>query len=226
MTNPWLDTPADAPFVVASDRDAVSKFNATANCASHIHTELLPEPYLGRPDAPVLLLNLNPGYDPGDLEQHTDSYFGGKCRSNLSHEASDYPFYLLDPKVEGPGRHWWRRRLKAPLADCGDHAVSQNVFCVEFFPYHSREFHHHRLRLDSQAYGFSLVRAAVTRGALMVVMRSKKLWFEAVPELENYPTLFELRNVRTPAVSPKNCPDGYEAIITAINAAKRPAVKT
>jgi len=219
MKNPWLDTPPEAPFVLADDKEAVLKFNATADDASCIHTELLPEPYLGRPEAPVVLLNLNPGYDAGDLEQHKSSYFSGKCRSNLAHETLNYPFYLLDPKIEGPGRSWWRGRLKELLAECGDQPVAQNVLCVEFFPYHSCEFHHHRLRLDSQDYGFSLVRAAVKRRALVVLMRSQKLWCKAIPELADYQTLLRLRNVRNPAISPKNCPGGYDKIFAAINAA-------
>ncbi len=54
------------------------------------------------------------------------------------------------------------------------------------------------------------------REAIIVFMRSKKLWFSAIPDLENYHSLFSVNSVQNPTISPGNLPDGYSTIIQAI----------
>ena len=70
--------------------------------------------------------------------------------------------------------------------------------------------------LPSQEYSFHLVRQAINRNAIIVLMRSKKLWFSAVPELEDYHSVFSVRNVQNPTISPGNLPESYSSIIQAI----------
>jgi hypothetical protein len=53
----------EPPYVYAMDNLAVDAFNAHARDEHRIHTDVLPEPFLGRKDAPIVLLNLNPGFD-------------------------------------------------------------------------------------------------------------------------------------------------------------------
>jgi hypothetical protein len=84
--------------------------------------------------------------------------------------------------------------------------------CVEYFPYHSRRFKKPVQNLPSQQYGFHLVHRAIDRGAIIILMRSKRLWLEAVSQLHGYSRLFELRNPQNPAISPRNCPQGYPLI--------------
>ena len=60
MNNPWRHLPDIPPFVLDSDRRAIEEFNASASADTHVHLDLLPEPFLGNKDAPVVLLNLNP----------------------------------------------------------------------------------------------------------------------------------------------------------------------
>ena len=106
-------------------------------------------------------------------------------------------------------------RYKMDDATLAIHPPS-SVLCVEFFGYHSDRFAHRKLRLPSQDYGVHLVRQAMARNAVVVVMRSRRFWFDAVLELESYPRRFSLRNVQSTYVSPRNCPDGFDAIVGAV----------
>lgn len=213
MHNPWLDLSNIPPFVLPSDRAIIDRFNSTASSKKTIHLNCLPEPFLGHPDAPVVLLNLNPGFTPEDVHFHLeDEAFITRSWANLHHETEEYGFYLLDPVVEkSPGYGWWTRRLQHPIEACGQRTVANNVLCVEFFPYHSSQFGF-RKRVSSQTYSFHLVRQAMQRNALIVQIRSRRLWFEVVPELNGYPHWCELNSKQSAYVSPRNCPM-YEQVV-------------
>lgn len=75
LANPWLALPTSAPFVLASDAPLVERFNEPAAPPLKIETSLLPEPYVGPVDAPIVLLTLNPGVSAGDFALHADSTF-------------------------------------------------------------------------------------------------------------------------------------------------------
>lgn len=216
ISNPWLDLSETAPFALASDVEAIARFNNRAGTNTSIHLELLPEPFLGDPAAPVVLLGLNPGYSPEDLVHHGSPDFVSLSRQNLRHEHNQYPFYLLNPDITAPGRLWWERKLSRLINARGREAVAQKVLCVEYFPYHSRGFAHSKLSLPSQRYSFHLVRNAIKRNAIVVVLRSEKLWRDALPELVNYRQLYRLRNVQNVTITPNNCPDGYDSILAAL----------
>lgn len=214
--NPWISLPTSAPFVLPGDADPIQAFNARARENYRIHVEVIPEPFLGLPDAPVVLLNLNPGFNDEDLAWHEEPEFKAQSLANLTHRASPYPFYLLNPDLEAPGVRWWTRRLGKLIEAVGVEQVARSVLCVELFPYHSRRFEHAKLRLASQEYGFDLVRNALGRGAVVVVMRGWKFWKEAVPELEQYRRRFALRSVQNVSITPGNCPEGFDQIVAAM----------
>ncbi|MCG3179572.1 MAG: hypothetical protein BIFFINMI_01910 [Phycisphaerae bacterium] len=221
VCNPWRKLPESEPYVLPDDAAALAKFNATVPARFEVHTELLPEPFIGRPDAPVVLLNLNPGYSPNDWKNHTDPAFATKARGNLLHKRTDYPFYLFDPsESRSLGFKWWQRKLRALVDDCGRKAVAQSVLCVEYFPYHSQHYAGPRLAVPSQQYSFDLVRSAIRREAMIVIMRSEALWHRAVPELQSYGQAFTVHSVQNPSISPKNCP-GYQKVVEAIRPCSR-----
>lgn len=86
MENPWLLLPQDPPFVAAADRESIDAFNATADNDHRIHTDVLPEPFLGLPTADVVLLNLNPGFSEEEVAyHHLDAYFREAALANLAH---------------------------------------------------------------------------------------------------------------------------------------------
>jgi hypothetical protein len=226
--NPWKGLPAKAPYVLDADKAIVEAHNAKLekNSPYELHLCVLPEPFLGRPDAPVVLLNLNPGWnEEKDLSNHSRPEFIKKNRENLLHEPSEYPFYLLNPGLKPNRTVWWEERLKAlikavGLEEDGLKAVAQNVLCVEYFPYHSKKYKKCK-QLPSQDYTFALVRAAVERDAVIILMRGKKKWLNAVPSLSNSKRLFEPRNVQRPYISPGNYGLGFEAAVAEIKAYTR-----
>jgi len=75
MRNPWTDLPATAPFVLPCDKEAIEAFNASAKPDHTIHTEVLPAPFVGNPTAPIVLLNLNPGYTKQHKQFVEDKYY-------------------------------------------------------------------------------------------------------------------------------------------------------
>jgi hypothetical protein len=214
--NPWSDLPASPPYVLDADRELIERFNATAKPHHVVHLDHHPEPFLGRPDAPVVLLCLNPGYSPESDRWYAEPTFASRARGCLQHTPSPYPFYLLDPSQPAPGHHWWARKLGPLIRATSLQAVAHGVLCVEYFPYHSRRYGHARLRVPSQDYSFGLVRRAVARGAWIVVMRSERLWRSAIPELTNCPTVMRTRSVQNPVVSPGNIYGDFCALVRAV----------
>jgi hypothetical protein len=196
------------PFVLPEDKGPLSSFNASASDDFFVHLELLPEPFLGSPNAPVVVLGLNPGFKEADLTQHSDPLFVSRSRCNLVHGPSGYPFYLLDPGISRT--KWWDRKLGSLIKRVGRQVVAQGVLCVEYFPYHSRRFQHRRVQVPSQKYSFGLVRQALNRGAVIIVLRGQRLWLAAVAELWSYRSLYRTNSVQNPILSPRNCPEGYE----------------
>lgn len=212
MQNPWIALPRTSPFVLASDADLLNAFNATASPRHRYDLSLLPEPFFGSPSAPVVVLNLNPGWDAGDAEVHAREDFSVMARDSLGHNLQPYPFLHLQPTTSSPGGRWWRQRVRYLIQDVGFESVAKRLACVQFTPYHSSEYSNSSPRLPSQAYSFNLVRNAMTRGAEIVVMRSKRLWFEAVPELASYERIHIGSNPRAPFVSPGNLKESYASI--------------
>jgi hypothetical protein len=188
-------------------------FNRRANSAVRIHTKLLPEPFLGRFDADVILLNLNPGFAPENIGVHRRPDFVRVVRRTLRGTPQPYPFYYLDPEKDGGGFRWWHSRLAHLICETSEKVVAQGVLCVEYFPYHSLRFGHAAIRVPSQEFGFSLVRAALRRRALVIVMRARRLWEGAVPELRGYQYLFRLNSPQNVMITRRNCPSGFEAVL-------------
>lgn len=211
--NPWESLNNNRPFVLASDIQIIEDHNNNpkTNENHKIHTELYPEPFLGNPDADVVLLNLNPGFSPDDSNFHqSNEYFIQQARKNLLHK-SDHGFYLLDEKIkEAPGYTWWNNKLKALIEKCGREQVAQNLLCVELFPYHSKKFKK-IAPLKSQKYAFNLLKKAIKRNAIIIIMRSEELWIESVPEIKiaiERKQCSSLKNPQSVYLTKGNLPEG------------------
>jgi hypothetical protein len=64
IENPWCHLPDEAPFVLPGDKERIDEFNERVGATSKSFlqiTKLLPEPFIGDPNAPVVLLSNNPG---------------------------------------------------------------------------------------------------------------------------------------------------------------------
>jgi hypothetical protein len=221
--NPWLRLPAQPPFVLPEDKKAVDEFNAGASEDHRLQIDdYLPEPFIGDPASPVLLLSNNPGFSKNSLFRKKPEFMT-RIRECISLKMSNCPFFYL---AQDPVYHsgWWRQKLKCLLQKFGDEVVARSVCNVVFFPYVSRRFRHGHCKLPSQEFNFRLVREGMERGAVIVLMRRGKLkhWKENVPRLGDYDKLILLRNPQMPAVSPKNCDVGdYEKVVAAIEKAEK-----
>lgn len=117
MLNPWSILPTIPPYILDLDKSEIDSSKVKFNENTKLHFELLPEPFLGNPLAPVVLLNLNPGFSPDDITYHQQPKFIQLSRANLNHQLSDYSFYLLNPRVSAPGRVWWDKKLRSLIRD-------------------------------------------------------------------------------------------------------------
>lgn len=212
MQNPWTALPHTSPYVLASDAPLLKSFNAKVALKYRYDTSLFPEPFFGSLSAPVVVLNLNPGWSPDDAVVHADPTFAAMSRSSLNHQLKPYPFLHLQPASNTPGGRWWRQRTRELAADVGFELIAHRLACIQFTPYHSPEYSTASPRLPSQEYNFYLVRQAIAREAEVVVMRSVKLWLAAVPELARYARIHRGTNPRTPFFSRGNLKSAYDVI--------------
>lgn len=212
--NPWVDLPFAPPYVLPGDQGAIARFNDRASALNRIQLEAVPVPFMGSPDAPVVLLNLNPGFDQDDVKWQETPEFSTAFRENLGHLSTGYPFFLLNPALQRhPGYKWWSDRLRQPISYVGQSKLAARLSCVEWFPYASKKFSSKAPALDSQQYGFDLVRRAMVRGSTIVVMRSRSLWESEIPELSNHSNVFALSNPQSPYISAGNCPVGFKQVL-------------
>ena len=216
QSNPWLALPDHPPYILASDAQLIERFNASADDSARIHLEIMPEPFLGRRGARVVLLNLNPGYSEEERHFHSlDEYFRQAILDNLRDKPQAYPFYFLDPAVRSPGHLWWQQRLRTLVERSSAENVSRNLLCVEYFPYHSKRYDGGVPMVPSQQHSFALVRAAIRRRAVIIVMRAQSLWTKAIPELSSA-RFHNLNSSQAVYITKNNCPTGFEAAVAAI----------
>lgn len=223
MTNPWLALPTTAPYVLPAEHNKIERFNhAYPEPDYRIRLNVLPEPYIGNPQAKVVILSLNPGYDETDPDWHARPDFRSSLVANLRHEPEAYPFYPLNPAYSGSGIHkWWRSKLNDLIRDTSLSTIAHNVLCVEWFPYHSIKYKAMPKGisgglLPSQAYAISLVTAAVDRGATLIAMRRYQDWAQQVPGLRAYDKVHHLRSPQSGHLSSNNLIN-YPGIVKALS---------
>ncbi len=216
--NPWHRLPDNPPFVLPDEESAVRNFNVKARPVHFLHIDdILPEPFVGDPSAPVVVLGTNPGFNgERTIREKSEPGFVARLRANLLHQSSDSPFAFLAPDVSGRHRQWWEDKLKHLIAHFGPGAVAKSILAVEFFPYPSHRYGHGRLALPSQQYSFDLVRNAIKRKAVIVLTRGERRWLREMPELVG-DNLVTLEQPFSAPISPGNCcGSGYQKVVEAI----------
>lgn len=213
QTNPWTALPKAPPYVLPADRLHVEAFNRHVDARHQLDGNLVPQPFLGNPQAPILVLGRNPDIVGG----HASGPYADAIRANLELKPGGCSHPALLPRFAQTRNATWWRRCFASIFDLGHvpEEVARRVLSVEFHGYHSERW---RLfpTLPSQHFGFSLVEAAMRRGAVIVVMRGRRDWEVAVPGLSDYPSLVVLNNPRTSVISPRNCgPEGFANVLNA-----------
>jgi hypothetical protein len=223
--NPWVDLPESGGFIHPYDSTQVRNFNRgrRENSNHFLHFDIVPEAFVGRRDAPLVMLSNNPGYASADnARERRIPEFKSKMRKNLLHEALDYPFVFLDPILTGSyGQKWWQSKLRDLIQEFDVTKVARSVLNVTYFPYASRRFGHGGLNVPTAQYNFYLVHEAIARKAVIVRMRTGEklwqLWLKAVPELAVYPNIFRVRNPQAATLNRTNLDENaYEMIRDAV----------
>lgn len=226
MINPWTELPNETPYVLASDLASTEAFNKKCSDSPQfiLQTQILPEPFVGNKESPVYVLNLNPGYDTQDDHWHSKPDFHLALRNNLAHKEAEYPFYFLDPAFQdSPGSRWWNAKCKWLINEFGGPFISRNVFCVELFPYHSKNYKPMPTAISKNAlvpssdYSAYLVKQAILDNKAIIVTRAFSAWCRQVPELAHYKNLFRIRNPQNVTLSPGNI-DEYQKIVSILKA--------
>lgn len=201
LKNPWLKLANDQnrqSYILKEEQSIIAKFNAKVSEEYKIHSSIFPAPFMGNVHtAPVLILVLNPGYD--EKEEKTGYYrnYESWWLKQIQHISpiEDLPLFCLDAEyiTQSP---YWKDKLQPLINKVGGKKIAKNIAKVQFFPYHSKKFkpiYKKLLKeedftsyLPSQKYNFQLVRNAMERDALIIIPRSRKFWYEAIPELRNY----------------------------------------
>lgn len=230
LQNPWIEiTPEMEVKVLEEDRKIVNSINAKykkkKQCTNDlVCTIMWPEPFQGNPNAPVYLLNGNPGGDiqrePSDDESKkkyedykkilNDSLFSNLMIANLSHQSvSGYDDFLYNNKLVInnkvlDGSIWWEKgteEIRNAL-----NGKNPNLFVVEYFPYNSKKSIgiDRSKRLHSYAYSDYLIKKAMADEKLIVIMRWKTAWLNRIDGLATYPNLLEISSDRRVFLSSGN----------------------
>lgn len=184
-----------------------------------LQTQMLPEPFIGDINAPILILTKHPGFDEeNDLIWHADERLQRLAMANLNQEKSDYPFYFLNPEIEeSPGAKWHYGKLKELIQRNSLENVANNVCSIPSFPYHAGQFNGIPKSfsdniLPSQRYTRYLIREAIKRRAVIIMASGKKEWETLVPGLADYPQLYKLRSIQSQYITPGNF-DEFEMLV-------------
>ncbi len=177
MTNPWLDLdPTTSPFVLDIDRAAIDAHNRRNAARPQYQFEIesmLPEPFLGRAGAPVVLLTGNPRFRDDDLDTHRRPDVRAHLIAMLRQEPLGLPLVWLDLELrDTTGAAWYRSRWRELLEACGTEAVAHNVAVYESLPYHSRDLGAVRTPIPSQDYTDSLARTALQDARIVIWQRA------------------------------------------------------
>ncbi len=219
MKNPWAEIPGRAPYVLPQDVEYLNAWNELHRHRPRFQVRLdyPPEPFLGRRDAPLVLLQANPALGPADGKMWASSKVVAYALESVSSPKGAPFFWLRDELAWTAGANWWRPRtaaLRTLRKDLANHMLS-----VEFHGYHSRSWQALPVTLPSQLYSFHLVREAMRRDAVVVVVRAWREWQVAVPGLAQYERLVRTRSAQTSHVTPRNVesPDKWKIIRQALS---------
>lgn len=223
MDNPWCFLPEAQPFVLQADAAAVAAFNQKyAGTPYELHTELPPEPFSGRLDAPIVLLNCYPNYSENDASiMLGNEEFSLSMKKTREFIVQEYPFYHLNPyfAAGNDGYVHWIKKIKEVVKDGFSLKVCSNSFLLlQLYPYKSKKCDKPQL-FPSFAFTRHILLAAMQRRALVVQLRSRGKWEDAVPELETYPHRIHGHSPGQATLSPKNLgSEGWRILLSALDA--------
>jgi len=188
VENPWEAFKKEENYFFEQDKKIVQEFNK--NLGPHpkyIDFDLMPEPYIGNPNANVVLLFTNPGLKGNEKQNYEDFPTMKKVlKRNLTHENIDYPYYYLNPAFKDTdGGKWIYKRMGRIIKKIGPKELSNKIFTIQLHPYHSNAFEELKETLQGHNYSMSLLSEAIKRNALIIFTRSHKEWNSAYNKFDS-----------------------------------------
>ena len=189
-----------------------------------VHLEVLPGHYSGNIlDASVVILASNPGYDEREKQNsfYTDRDLNKIRIKRLNFE---YEYFLpKEQKWEDKSPYWYEKlanflhRVKLndriiTLRDEQFEKVSKRFALLQIFPYHSKKMCDKFVnmeKLKTVEYSRKLVLYAMKNEKIIIIARSRKLWFKLVEDLKTYKKLYILLNPRVPKIASENITKYY-----------------
>lgn len=215
--NPWQDLPTAGPYVLPVDKPIIDAYHSHEAPQWHYRLDLPPDPWQGRWDSPLVVLLQNPSLGEHDDTIYSDPAVLAANRRNMTTNAGSEPMYWLEDDLSHTySGKWWRSRLRSLIGSASLPTVRNRLLVVELYGYRSQSFRPLPITLPSQVFSLDLVRAAMDRGATIVLPRAAKYWEIALPSLHGYPHLVHGRS-RSAHLTPGNLePGGYERVTAAI----------
>ena len=222
ISNPWQDFKYSDFMVNKLDELAFHEHNRIASKQFKFIPFLTPEPWIGNPEASVVILLANPGATKENIAGvwEENPFRHELSIANLHGEQMKYPHYFLDPRLkDDPGGKWWRKALGTLIAESSLEQVANSVMSLEALPYHSGNFALPPIPIPTQEYTFQLLRDAMARQAFIVIYRQPQYWLSNVPELAEYVhKTSEPNTTQRVWITPGNLKNGYEEILRKVKA--------
>jgi hypothetical protein len=217
--NPWVGFKFSDSMLHPDDADSVEFHNRSSKSDYQFLLHLAPEPWIGNLHGNLLVLYSNPGATQDNLNkvfQPKHHEVMEKSISNLNQEITSFPHFHFDPELKDTeGGKWFRSKYRWLIEETSDRAVSENLITCELAPYHSVKWKVPRRKLPTQEFTYEIIRNAMSRGAVILLARTPKIWLENLPELENYPKVFRPNSINA-SISPKNYPGNFDKIINSV----------
>lgn len=219
VLSPWVRFSGREPYVLPEDKPIVDRWNERLGPDDPRRLELhvLPEPFLGYHDAPVLILMANPGSVPAD--RRIDRGWVTAANQQALAAPGGTVMYSLDDKAATfPGGLWWRRMTRRLLAPGRTYAdLAARLLVVQWHGYHSARPSLPPERLPSQDFAVDLVARAMDRQAPIIIGTAGSFWRSRVPGLGAYPGLIAKNSPQAMSLSERNLGSGYAAVSAALN---------
>ena len=232
MKNPWIEFVEkldDANLVIKEEQVVIEKFNQNATDTFKVHSEIMPAPFMGNVQtAPIVLLMLNPGYDQEEELKGYYKEYKSFWKNEIQHIQSipELPLFCLDEQYINYS-NYWGKKLKPLTSITSKEKVAKNICKIQFFPYHSKKFKAISKKildkegfenyLPSQKYNFHLVNEAMRRNAIIIILRSRIMWFKAIPELKEYKNLHFTNSYLNTILSEGNLSETFPKIVNILN---------
>lgn len=199
-----------------ADKIVIENFNEKQTDIFKLRTSMMPAHFTGNIlKSKILLLATNPGYVEKEVENfYRNPKFIKERIMDLTFSSDSFISKDEEQIQESP---YWNQKLRWLIEEVGFDNVSKNISLMQFNPYHSIKFREVAKKyfkntnstnyLKSQNYGFQLLKYCINKDKLIVVLRSKKAWFKAVPELIEYEQngkVITIKNKKQPSLSPNN----------------------